>query len=110
MVRRSREEWRALFEEHGRSGMTEKAFCEMRELCPKHFNLRKKQLGWPQMNADLRNRPAVPAFVRVEKAPSMEAPRVHGAEPRVLLRLGRCEWELRGLSEDGLLRLMAALA
>jgi len=104
MVRRSREEWRGLFEEHAGSGMTEKAFCEKRGLCPKHFNVRKKQLGWARKGA------VASAFVLVEKGSSRDAHRVHAEEPRVLLRLGRCEWELRGMSEDGLLRLMAALA
>jgi hypothetical protein len=110
MVKRSREEWAGLFEEHAGSGLTEKAFCEKRGLCPKHFNLRKKQLGWARKNAGLRKEPTAPAFVRVDKAPAKDAPRIQAAEPRVLLRLGRCEWELRGLCEDGLLRLMAALA
>lgn len=46
MVKRSHEEWRGLFEAHANSGLTERAFCGARGLCPKHFNLRKKQLGW----------------------------------------------------------------
>lgn len=104
MVMRSREEWLGLFEEHARSGLTERAFCVARGMCPKHFNHRKKQLGWA------RKEDAAPAFVRVEKAPAMEAPRVHAAEPRVLLRLGRCEWELRGVSGEWLVSVMKALA
>lgn len=110
MVRRSREEWVGLFEEQAGSGLTEKAFCEERGLCPKHFNLRKKQLGWARKASGLLTNAPVPAFVRVEKGPRAETLRAAIAEPRVLLRLGRCEWELRGMSEDGLLRLMAALA
>lgn len=104
MVRRSEDKWRGLFEEHARSGLTEEAFCEKRGLSPKYFNLRKKQLGWRRKGS------AASAFVRVEKAARKEVPGVQAAEPRILLRMGRCEWELRGLSEDGLLRLMAALA
>lgn len=112
MVGLSREEWVGLFEEHGRSGLSEKAFCEKRGVCPKRFNLRKKQLGWARRGAVV---PAIPAFVRVETAAAKAAPRaqvaeIQSVEPRVLLRLGRCEWELRGMSEDRLLRLMTALA
>lgn len=104
MVIRSREEWLELFAEHAGSGMTAQAFCGARGLCPKHFSLRRKQLGWP------RRDDTTSAFVRVEKAAPREAPKVHGAEPRVLLRLGRCEWELRGLAVGELAELMAALA
>ena len=104
MVKRSHEEWRGLFEAHAVSVMTERAFCVAWRLCPKHFNLRKKQLGWVGKGS------AVSTFVRVEQAPAKEALRVHIGEPQVVLRLGRCEWELRGLSEDGLLQLMKALA
>lgn len=104
MVIRSREEWLELFAEHAGSGMTARAFCGARGLCPTHFSFRRKQLGWP------RKEDPASAFVRVEKAPRRETLGIPGVEPRVLLRLGRCEWELRGMSEDGLLRMMAALA
>lgn len=104
MVIRSREEWLELFSEHARSGMTARAFCGARGLCPKHFSLRRKQLGWP------RKEDPASAFVRVEKAAPREAPKVRGAEPRVLLRLGRCVWELQGVPVDELARLMGALA
>ena len=98
MVRRNVEEWRELFEAHAQSGLTERKFCEERGLCPKYFSLRKKQLG--------RRRKVLPdsPFVRVEKGPQ----EVHQA-PRVLLRLGRCEWEFHDVPADWLAKVMVAL-
>jgi len=95
MVRRSVDEWGALFEAQTRSGMTAASFCREHGLCPKYFSLRKKALG-----------KATP-FVRIEGAPVQRAV----AMPhRVLLRLGRCEWELNGMGVDDLAHLMKALA
>jgi hypothetical protein len=100
MVKRTKEEWRGLFAEQASSGMTERVFCLDRGLCPKYFHLRKKQLGL----ASKAPRPS--PFVRVQKAPPLESPRV----PSAVLRLGRCEWELRDVSSDWLVSLIAALA
>lgn len=101
MVKRTVEEWRGLFEAHAASGMTERRFCEERGLCPKHFNVRKKQLGW------VRDGGLALPFVRVQQGPAKE---VAHAVPSVLLRLGRCEWELRDVSADWLVDVMKALA
>lgn len=100
MVRRSLDEWRGLFEEHARSGMTERTFCELRGVAPKYFNLRKKQLGWKA------EAPCPSPFVLVQKAPPLEVSHV----PSAVLRLGRCEWELRDVSADWLVSVIAALA
>ena len=106
MVRRSREEWRGLFAAHAASGLTERRFCEERGVCPKHFNLRKKQLGW--------TREVESPFVRLQEIPSKEVghePKaVANVMPSALLRLGRCEWEFRGVSADWLVSVMKALA
>jgi len=45
MIKRSKEQWRALFAEHKSSGLTAAAFCRERSLCPKYFALRKRQLS-----------------------------------------------------------------
>ena len=97
MGRRSAEAWRGLFEAQARSGMTVREFCGKRGLCARSFARRKKELG----------EAAESPFVRVEAAPSWRA---KARESRVRLRLGRCEWELRGLALDELAHLMAALA
>lgn len=44
MIKRTHEQWRALFAEHVESGLSAAAFCKMRKLCPKYFGLRRKQL------------------------------------------------------------------
>ena len=100
MVKRTVEEWRGLFEAHAGSGLTERAFCVDRGLCPKHFNLRKKQLGWAAKV------PRASAFVRLQATPPKEVHLV----PNVVLRVGRCEWELRDVSADWLVNVMKALA
>ena len=104
MVKRTSKEWRGLFEAHAASGMTEIRFCEERGLCPKYFNLRKKQLGWG------RETHAPSSFVRIQKGPIEEAPHAPGLLSGVVLRLGRCEWELRDVSGDWLVSMMKALA
>jgi hypothetical protein len=104
MMKRTSEAWRRLFEAHAASGMTEISFCEERGLCPKYFNLRKKQLGWA------REAHSPSAFVRVQKGPAEEATHAPDLMSGVVLRLGRCEWELRDVSAGCLLQLMKALA
>jgi hypothetical protein len=44
MNRRTKSDWQALFNEHKQSGLTAVAFCQERNLNPKHFCLRRKQL------------------------------------------------------------------
>ena len=100
MVKRTEAEWRGLFEEQAHSGMTQRHFCLARRLCPKYFSLRKKQLGWKAMT------PSPSPFVRVERA----HPVTPQSTPCVVVRLGRCEWELRDVSADWLVTLMKALA
>ena len=44
MNRRTKSDWQDLFNEHKQSGLTAVAFCKERNLNPKYFCLRRKQL------------------------------------------------------------------
>ena len=44
MNRRTKSDWHNLFNEHKQSGLTAVAFCKERNLNPKYFCLRRKQL------------------------------------------------------------------
>jgi hypothetical protein len=44
MNRRTKSDWQALFAEHKQSGLTAVAFCLEKNLNPKYFCLRRKQL------------------------------------------------------------------
>lgn len=44
MIRRSKEQWRLLFQQQTESGLSAAEFCNQHELCDKYFSLRKKQL------------------------------------------------------------------
>ncbi len=44
MNRRTKSDWQTLFTEHEQSGLTAAAFCLERNLNPKYFSLRRKQL------------------------------------------------------------------
>ena len=101
MVRRSAEEWRALFMAQARSGLTANEFCLEQGLCPKYFSLRKKALGGEAPVA------SASAFVRI--VPTVKAPAL-APSGLVRLRLGRGEWELSGVAFEDLARLMQALA
>ena len=46
MVKRSIEQWQALFRQHNESGKLASEFCRDKGLCPKYFSKRKKDLGW----------------------------------------------------------------
>ncbi len=54
MIKRSEAQWQELFQQHKASGLSAAEFCRQQLLCPKHFSLRKKQLG------------IKPAFVQVK--------------------------------------------
>lgn len=93
-----------MFEAHAGSGLTEIRFCEQRGLDRKYFNFRKKQLGWT------REAHFPSSFVRIQKGAAEEPVHAPNAAPSVVLRLGRCEWELRDVAADWLVSLMKALA
>jgi len=44
MNRRTKSDWQALFTEHEQSGLTAVAFCSERNINPKYFSLRRRQL------------------------------------------------------------------
>ena len=70
MVRRSQTQWRELFREQAASGLSAAAFCRRRELCPKYFSLRRRQLLSGAVAADTTARR--PAFVPVAVQRSVE--------------------------------------
>ena len=44
MIKRTPEQWQALFAAQQASGLNQAQFCKREGLCPKHFSLRRKQL------------------------------------------------------------------
>lgn len=64
MVKRSEDQWRELFEEQARSGLSAAAFCRARGLCGKHFSKRRRQLLGDEA------KPLVRAFVQARVAPT----------------------------------------
>ena len=45
MIKRTPEQWRALFQAQSDSGLSAKAFCKANKLCNKYFSKRRKELG-----------------------------------------------------------------
>lgn len=97
MQKRTRKEWQALFAEQAASGLSARQFCAQRQLCPKYFSLRQRQLS-----------DRVPAaFIRVQTAAAVATSDTTAA---VVLRHGRSTVELRDASPEWLSRLLVALA
>ncbi len=49
MIRRTSEQWLALFDQHKTSGLTQTAFAKQQGIDPSYFSLRKRQLlAWQQ--------------------------------------------------------------
>jgi hypothetical protein len=44
MIRRSKEQWLVLFQQHADSGLTAAAFCKQHDLDQAYFSLRRTQL------------------------------------------------------------------
>ncbi len=44
MIKRTQEQWRALFSEHQASGLKAIEFCKEHAICPNYFSKRKTQL------------------------------------------------------------------
>ncbi len=61
MIRRTQEQWLALFAEHDQSDLSATAFCQAHELCPKYFSLRRRQL----VNQSLSESKQGSVFVRM---------------------------------------------
>jgi len=62
MIKRSPEQWQALFDAHKESDLSAAAFCREHKLCPKYFSLRRKQLRQSQPVS----KSAEPAFVQAK--------------------------------------------
>ena len=53
MLRRTSEQWLALFDKHKASGLTQTAFAKQHGIAPSYFSLRKQQLlAWQQDDND----------------------------------------------------------
>lgn len=59
MIKRTTEQWQALFEAHEQSGLSQARFCKEKKLCTKYFSLRKRQLASSENN---------PKFIRVSRS------------------------------------------
>ncbi len=77
MIRRTPAEWKALIQEQQASGLNQAQFCLKRNICPRYFSLRKKQL--------ITKDKAPAGFVKVER---VAAPR---QTPALTLRCGPVE-------------------
>ena len=97
MKKRTVEEWQTLFAEQLASGLSARQFCVQRDVCPKYFSVRRRQLS-----------ALVPAaFVPLRR----QAPVVVSDVPAtVLLRHGRSTLELRAVSPQWLSQRLVALA
>ena len=61
MVRRSLEQWIALFKEFEQSKSRASEFCRERNLCPRYFSKRKKPLGF-----DMQEQPVSKNLVKIK--------------------------------------------
>ena len=53
MIRRTSEQWLALFDQHKASGLTQTEFAKQQGIDPSYFSLRKRQLlAWQQDDND----------------------------------------------------------
>jgi hypothetical protein len=97
MKKRTSEEWQALFAEQLASGLSARQFCLQRDVCPRYFSLRRRQLSAP-----------VPAaFVPLHRQASVV---IAQTSATVLLRHGRSTLELREVSPQWVSQLLVALA
>jgi len=81
MNRRTKSDWQALFTEHKKSGLTAVAFCKERNLNPKYFCLRRKQLRTEAENK------ASSAFVPVMMPISNNAAMIELHHGEILLKI-----------------------
>lgn len=63
MIKRSEAQWRELFDEQARSGLSAVAFCREKKLCASYFSLRRRQLLGTEATS------AGPAFVPAQVLP-----------------------------------------
>lgn len=72
MIKRSTDEWRALFSEQAHSGQSAAVFCRERGLCSKHFSKRRQQLFHPGVGTPVPKS----AFIPVTLTPPQASARV----------------------------------
>jgi hypothetical protein len=97
MKKRTSEEWQALFAEQLASRLSARQFCLQRDVCPRYFSLRRRQLSAPSSTA----------FVSLRKQPPVA---IADVPATVLLRHGRSTLELRAVSPAWLSQPLVALA
>ncbi len=102
MKKRNEQEWRDLFAQHAVSGLSAQQFCKTNDLCPKHFSMRKKQLGLGQS-----------AFMPIVQAkhstPASLPPK--NTVPTLVLRQGSCALYFETMpAPDWLAQFVRALA
>ena len=98
MIKRSGEQWRALFVEQAESGLSAATFCKERKLCPKYFSLRRKQL-LSDKTKPVKERPA---FIQAK-------PKIASSQSAVRLRYRNIELVFDSASPELLASLMTKL-
>jgi len=97
MIRRTSTEWKSLIQEQQASGLNQAQFCQERNICPRYFSVRKKQLMAPGK--------ATPGFIKIERV-AAQAP-----TPTVTLRCGPVELVFhQPVKPDYLLALIRSLS
>ena len=81
MIKRSTEQWQALFAAHDQSDLSAAEFCRQHKLCPKYFSLRRKQLSSQAVKAKKNT-----AFIKAHVSP---VPRL--TRDTIQVRRGPCE-------------------
>lgn len=77
MIRRTSAEWKTLIQEQQISGLNQAQFCQERNICPRYFSVRKKQL--------MARDKATPGFIKIERV-AAQTP-----TPAMTLRCGAVE-------------------
>lgn len=63
MPKRTPEQWQQLLSEYQKSGLTQKAFCEQKNICPKGLIRHKRKVS--------ESLPSTPSFVQVTRTQPM---------------------------------------
>ena len=104
MIKRTSEQWYELFAQQMASGLSAQQFCKQNDLCPKHFSVRKKQLGFvtPKASGD---------FIRVvKKKTSLPPPVSRDKDIQCIFRRGDCTLHFDAIpSTEWLAQLLRAL-
>jgi len=99
MVKRTKSQWRSLFEAHDASGLSASVFCKQNKLCPKYFSLRRKQL----LGGEPKKAPRT--FVKVQPPKSCVS-----SSGDVRLRIGRVDLHFTSTSPNFIVAVVTQLA